>query len=549
MPGERPADDPFRSAHLQSRAARLRQGRWVWLVTEDGSRYLDLGGGIAVNALGHAHPALVAALTEQALALWHTSNLYRIPAQERLADLLVEHTFADTVFFTNSGTEACELAVKMARKYWYDQNQPARSRILTFEGAFHGRSSAAIAAAGSEKMVKGFGPLLPGFTQLPWGDHAALTAAIAAPDIAAVMVEPVQGEGGIRPLPDACLKGLRDLCDQTGVLMILDEVQCGMGRTGRLFAHEWAGIAPDIMMVAKGIGGGFPLALSSPQNGRPAAWGRAPTAPPMAAIRWAARSVRRSPASSPIRPSWPRCGGRRHCSAGSRIPRGAPSVRLRRGAGPGFDPGSQCRLPNADIVKAGYAVHLLTVPAADNVIRLLPALNIPDADLAEALNRLDARPAPSRRCPNPPRPPHLCPNTPGGPGGPPACPAREPDAALPRHSQDRPQRPARHARQRRSDEGRPWGPAARAADDDQPLKGRMVALIFEKPSTRTGCPSMWRAPDGRRDHGSVRRRSATGPWRNIADTARVLSRYVDLIMIRTFEEATLLEMAELPACR
>ena len=234
------------------------KGEGSWLTEADGRRFLDLGAGIAVNSLGHAHPDLVQALTDQAGALWHTSNLYHIPAQQKLADALVEHTFADTVFFTNSGTEACELAVKMARKYWHDQGQD-RTTIITFEGSFHGRSAAGIAAAGSEKMTKGFGPLLPGFKSLPWGDHDALSAAAADPSVGAILIEPVQGEGGIRPLPDQCLKGLRDLCDEHGLLLILDEVQCGMGRTGRLFAHEWAGIAPDIMMVAKGIGGGFPL--------------------------------------------------------------------------------------------------------------------------------------------------------------------------------------------------------------------------------------------------------------------------------------------------
>ncbi|NVJ93987.1 MAG: aspartate aminotransferase family protein, partial [Marivivens sp.] len=234
-------------------------GEGSWLVEASGRRYLDLGAGIAVNALGHAHPDLVAALTTQANALWHVSNLYNIPAQQELADRLVAATFADTVFFTNSGTESCELAVKMARKYHYEKGQPERTTIIAFEGSFHGRSSAGIAAAGSEKMTKGFGPLLPGFKHLKWGDHDALTAAAAEADVCAILIEPVQGEGGIRPLPDQCLKGLRDLCDQHGILLILDEVQCGMGRTGKLFAHEWSGVTPDIMMVAKGIGGGFPL--------------------------------------------------------------------------------------------------------------------------------------------------------------------------------------------------------------------------------------------------------------------------------------------------
>ena len=233
-------------------------GEGSWLTTEDGTRYLDLGAGIAVNALGHAHPALVSALTEQAGKLWHLSNLYQIPQQQTLADTLVEHTFADTAFFTNSGTEACELAVKMTRKYWHDKGRPDRTDIITFEGSFHGRSAAGIAAAGSEKMTKGFGPLLPGFIHLPFGDHDAHHAAITE-TVGAILIEPIQGEGGIRPVPDQCLKGLRDLCDSHGILLILDEVQCGMGRTGRLFAHEWAGITPDIMMVAKGIGGGFPL--------------------------------------------------------------------------------------------------------------------------------------------------------------------------------------------------------------------------------------------------------------------------------------------------
>ncbi|MGB8621905.1 MAG: aminotransferase class III-fold pyridoxal phosphate-dependent enzyme, partial [Paracoccaceae bacterium] len=199
-------------------------GEGSWLTATDGERYLDLGAGIAVNALGHAHPALVAALTDQARKIWHLSNLYTIPEQQALADALVEKTFADTVFFTNSGTESCELAVKMARKYWYDKGQPERVKIVTFSGAFHGRSSAGISAAGSEKMTKGFGPLLPGFVHLEFGDHDALREAMRDPDVGAVLLEPVQGEGGIRVVPDQCLKGLRDLCDETGALMILDEV-------------------------------------------------------------------------------------------------------------------------------------------------------------------------------------------------------------------------------------------------------------------------------------------------------------------------------------
>ncbi|WP_372839288.1 acetylornithine transaminase, partial [Phaeovulum sp.] len=215
------------------------KGEGSWLTATDGARYLDLGAGIAVNALGHANPDLVAALAEQAGKLWHVSNLYQIPEQQRLADALVNATFADTAFFTNSGTEAAELAIKMARKYWYEKGAPERIEIVTLEGAFHGRSTGAIAAAGSEKMTKGFGPLMPGFTHVKWGDAAALLAAIG-PQTAAVLVEPIQGEGGIRALSDADLRALRARCDEAGALLIFDEVQCGMGRTGRLFAHEWA---------------------------------------------------------------------------------------------------------------------------------------------------------------------------------------------------------------------------------------------------------------------------------------------------------------------
>ena len=234
------------------------KGEGVWLMDDAGRRFLDMGGGIAVNSLGHAHPKLVAALTSQAGALWHTSNLYKIPHQERLAELLVENTFADTVFFTNSGTESVECALKMARKFHADSGSPERTRIVAFEGSFHGRSLGAISAAGSDKLTAGFGPLLPGFDHVAFGDHEALRAVISD-ETAAIIIEPIQGEGGIRPVPPQCMKGLRDLCDEHGILLILDEIQCGVGRTGALFDHENSGIAPDIMAEAKGIGGGFPL--------------------------------------------------------------------------------------------------------------------------------------------------------------------------------------------------------------------------------------------------------------------------------------------------
>ncbi|MDB4111853.1 aspartate aminotransferase family protein [Yoonia sp.] len=365
-------------------------GTGSWLVEQDGRRFLDLGAGIAVNALGHANPALVEALTEQAGALWHVSNLYNIPAQQKLADALVANTFADTVFFTNSGTEACELAVKMARKYWYDKGTPERSEIITFSGSFHGRSSAGIAAAGSEKMTKGFGPLLPGFTHLEFGDHDALRAAVSD-QTAAIMVEPIQGEGGIRPLPDVCLKGLRDLCDEHGILLILDEVQCGMGRTGKLFAHEWAGITPDIMMVAKGIGGGFPLGAvlatenaasgmtagthGSTYGGNPLACAVGAKVMEIIADDAFLAEVNRKAALM------------RQKLEGlvAAYPDVFESVR-----GSGLMLGLKCKATNTDVVKAGYGQGVLTVPAADNVVRLLPALNIADEDIAEAVLRLDA---------------------------------------------------------------------------------------------------------------------------------------------------------------
>lgn len=367
----------------------FERGEGSWAIATDGTRYLDLGAGIAVNVLGHANSDLVAALTEQAGRIWHVSNLYQIPEQEKLADLLVEKTFADTVFFTNSGTEAAELAIKMVRKFWDHRGDPERIEILTFDGAFHGRSTGAIAAAGSEKMVKGFGPLMPGFRQLPWGDIEALKAAITD-RTAAVMLEPIQGEGGIRPLDDAELREIRALCDKTGTLLVLDEVQCGMSRTGRLFAHEYAGIAPDIMMVAKGIGGGFPLG--------------AVLATEQAAAGMIAGTHGSTYGGNPLA-----------CAVGARVmeivaddtflaevnrkaalfrqkleglvaahPDLFESVR-----GQGLMLGLKCKTAPADLVRAGYAQHILTVPAADDTLRLLPPLNISDEEIAEAVARLD----------------------------------------------------------------------------------------------------------------------------------------------------------------
>lgn len=236
----------------------FESGEGVWLVANNGERYLDFGSGVAVNALGHAHPRMVEALTGQARKLWHTSNLYRIPGQERLAEKLVANSFADTMFFGNSGAEAMECCIKMARKYHASKGHPERYVLITFEGAFHGRTLATLAAGGQQKYLDGFGPKVDGFRQVPFGDLAAAKEAIGD-DTAGILIEPIQGEGGIHVADHGFLRALRALCDEQGLLLVLDEIQCGMGRTGRLFAHEWAGITPDIMGIAKAIGAGFPL--------------------------------------------------------------------------------------------------------------------------------------------------------------------------------------------------------------------------------------------------------------------------------------------------
>ena len=365
------------------------KGEGSWLIEADGRRFLDLGAGIAVNALGHAHPALVAALTEQAHALWHVSNLYNIPQQQALADKLIEHTFADTVFFTNSGTESCELAVKMARKYFYDKGQPDRIEIITFDGSFHGRSSAGIAAAGSEKMTKGFGPLLPGFVHLTFGDLDGVTNAISE-NTAAIMIEPVQGEGGIRPVPDAELKALRQICDDNDLLLILDEVQCGVGRTGKLFAHEWAGITPDIMLVAKGIGGGFPLgAVLATENASSgmttgthgSTYGGNPLG---CAVSCAVINQVATPAFlEDVNRKAGLLRQKLECLIADH-----PDV-FEEIRGSGLMLGLKCKPSNNNVVSAGYDNEVLIVPAADNVVRLLPPLTLTEDDIAQALIRLD----------------------------------------------------------------------------------------------------------------------------------------------------------------
>ncbi|WP_171131399.1 MULTISPECIES: aspartate aminotransferase family protein [unclassified Ruegeria] len=365
------------------------KGEGTWLTEADGRRFLDFGAGIAVNALGHAHPALAAALSEQAHTLWHVSNLYHIPQQQALADKLVEHSFADTVFFTNSGTESCELAVKMARKYFYDKGHPEKIEIITFEGAFHGRSSAGMAATGSEKISKGFGPALPGFVQVPLGDLDGVTNAITE-NTAAIMIEPIQGEGGIRVVPDAELKALRQICDENGLLLIFDEIQCGIGRTGKLFAHEWAGVTPDIMMSAKGIGGGFPLgavlATEEAASGMTVGThGSTYGGNPLGCA--VGNAVIEQVATPAFLEGVRRKGGLLRQKLEGLVADHPDVFEEVRGAG--LLLGLKCKVANTDVVSAGFDNQIITVLAADNVVRLLPPLNVSEDEIAQALIRLE----------------------------------------------------------------------------------------------------------------------------------------------------------------
>ncbi len=365
------------------------KGQGPWLETENGERYLDFGAGVAVNALGHAHPDLVAVLEDQGRRLWHTSNLYQVPQQIALAERLVELTFADTVFFTNSGTESMECAVKMARKYFHADGQPERNRIITFDGSFHGRTLGMISAVGTKKLTEGFGPLLPGFDHAKFGDIESVRAAVTD-ETAAIIIEPVQGEGGILPAPDGFLKALRDLCDANGLLLIFDEIQCGVGRTGKLFAHEWAGVTPDIMAVAKGIGGGFPLgaclATEEAAKGMTAGthgstYGGNPLA---CAVGLKVIEIVSDPA---FLANVSRAAGHLRQGLEGLLAAHPDVFELVRGEG--LMIGIKCKVPNMDVVNAGYDARLLTGPGGDNVVRLLPPLNITTVEVDEALARLD----------------------------------------------------------------------------------------------------------------------------------------------------------------
>jgi acetylornithine/N-succinyldiaminopimelate aminotransferase len=368
----------------------FERGEGAWLVATNGDRYLDFGAGIAVNALGHAHPKLVEAITEQAGKLWHTSNLFRIPQGERLAQRLVENTFADTVFFTNSGAEANEAAFKMARKFHAVSGHPERFRIITFEGAFHGRTLATIAAGGQAKYLEGFGPKVDGFDQMPFGDIPALEAAIG-PETAALLIEPVQGEGGIRPVSPAFMRELRRVCDEHGLLLILDEIQTGVGRSGKLFAYEWSGVTPDIMTIAKGIGGGFPmgacLATADAAKGMTAGThGTTFGGNPMAmTIGNAVLDVVLAPGFlEKVRQTSIRLR-QRLAELKDRHPNIIGDIR-----GEGLLLGMKTLVPNMEFIAAARAEKLITIAAGDNVVRLLPPLIISESDITEAFNRLDA---------------------------------------------------------------------------------------------------------------------------------------------------------------
>ncbi|MBI2717281.1 MAG: aspartate aminotransferase family protein [Rhizobiales bacterium] len=367
----------------------FERGEGVRVYTPDGREYLDFGAGVAVTSCGHAHPHLVKALTDQAQKIWHTSNLYEMPGQERLAKRLIEASFADTVFFTNSGAEALECSIKMARKYHAAAGHPEKFRLITFEGAFHGRTLATIAAGGQMKYIEGFGPKADGFDQVAFGDLEAVRNAIG-PATAGILIEPVQGEGGIRPVPNEFLRALRRICDEHGLLLVYDEVQCGIGRTGKFFAHEWAGAAPDIMGIAKGLGGGFPMgaclatekaAAGMTTGTHGSTFGGNPLA---TAVGNAVLDV--VLADGFLEGVRDRALTLKQKLAGLKDEHPQVIDEIR---GLGLMIGIKCKVPNTEFQAAAMDQHLLVIGAGDNVVRLLPPLVVTDHDIADAMARLD----------------------------------------------------------------------------------------------------------------------------------------------------------------
>lgn len=369
---------------------RFERGEGIWLITEDGERYIDFAAGIAVNSLGHSHPHLVAALQEQAGKLWHLSNLYTVPGQEKLGQRLVDATFADKAFFTNSGAEALECAIKTARRYHYVNGNPERYRIITFESAFHGRTLATIAAGGQAKYLEGFGPKVDGFDQVAFGDEAALRAAIT-PETAAILLEPIQGEGGLRLVPDEFMRLVRQICDENGLLMMLDEVQSGVGRTGKFFAYEWSGVSPDIMAVAKGIGSGFPMGvcLATAQAAKGMTAGTHGTTfggnPLAMAVGNAVLDIVLSDSFLDQVQDTALVLKQGLASIIDRYPDVISEIR-----GRGLLMGIKCVVPNTDLVLALRNEKLLSVGAGDNVVRLLPPLVTTPEEAREALKRIEA---------------------------------------------------------------------------------------------------------------------------------------------------------------
>jgi acetylornithine/N-succinyldiaminopimelate aminotransferase len=381
------------ASHLLPVYARVdlafERGEGAWLIATNGERYLDFTSGVAVNALGHAHPHLVEAITEQAKKVWHVSNLYRIPEAERLADRLCAASFADVVFFGNSGAEAMECAIKMARKYQAVSGKPERYRIITFEGAFHGRTLATLAAGGQKKYLDGFGPVVEGFDQVPFADLEATKRAIGQ-ETAAILIEPIMGEGGVRVVPPEFLRALRRLCDDHGLLLVFDEVQTGVGRTGQLFAYQQSGVSPDIMALAKALGGGFPLGAclataeaakgmvagthGSTFGGNPLAMAAAGALLDVVLADGFLERVRHT--SLILK--------QKLAEIRDRYPAVIAEVR-----GEGLLVGLRAVVPSAQLVDALRAEKMITVAAGDNVVRLLPPLIVSEDEVADAVRRID----------------------------------------------------------------------------------------------------------------------------------------------------------------
>jgi acetylornithine/N-succinyldiaminopimelate aminotransferase len=381
------------TTHLLPTYARVdlafARGEGAWLISTTNERYLDFSGGVAVNVLGHAHPRLLAALNEQAQKVWHVSNLYRVPEAERLADRLCAASFADLVFFCNSGAEAMECSIKVARKHHAASGHPDRYRIITFEGAFHGRTLATLAAGGNKKYLDGFGPVAEGFDQVPFGDLEAVKRAIG-PATAAILIEPIMGEGGVRVVPNQFLQRLRGLCDEHGLLLMFDEVQAGVGRTGRFFAYERTGVKPDILALAKGLGGGFPVGacLATADAGKgmtPGTHGSTFGGNPLA------MAVGNAVVDVLLAPGFLEGVRKKALLMRQRL----AEVHDRHGdviaevRGEGLLLGLRTNVPNGDLVDALRAEHVLAVAAGDNVVRLLPPLVISEGEISEGMERLD----------------------------------------------------------------------------------------------------------------------------------------------------------------